>query len=225
MASESEQEFGLWSSQAGLHPLLQEFLRWACFALSLVVVFCFVVVHDTANTILPWPSFINSVRALRLWWLQLERGRTLRFSLSSPLHSRHKGFLRHLGTTHSCPLTWHLFGSLASSLFLSQPILFSGAQLTVLNLTSDIALFQTENKVFLLASVIQNWTVHTLVFYQENYSCVPHMPIFPGLIIPHMMFPLPEILLCTFPLAPVRSPSVLQGSSIIYLFYEAPSLV
>ena len=71
------------------------------------------------------------------------------FTFSSP-HHRHKGFLNHFGNTGSCTLSGHLFGSLALSLFHSQPVLYWDAQLIFLNFTSNCIAHYSEKASFFL---------------------------------------------------------------------------
>lgn len=147
-------------------------------------------------------------------------------------HHPHKGFLDHFGTTCSSALAWHLFGSLESSFFLPQPILYSTAQLMFLNLIALIPAqrrlpfaCQIENKFLLLALMIQNRPIlpqsNPISHSRKNYSCIPNIPSCFRLILFHMMFLPPGILSCVLPLGTCHT-TIQPLSTIIHLFHEVP---
>ena len=71
---------------------------------------------------------------------------------------------------------------------------------------------------------ILSWSI-PLLLHSKNYSCIPNIPMFAGLIFFLMMCPPPGIFFYILPLAPVRPPPTLQKSSIIHLSFPGGSVV
>ena len=94
------------------------------------------------------------------------------FTLLSPHRRHHKSFLYHFGNTCSCTLSWHLFGSLALSLFHSQPVLYWDAQLIFLNFTSNCIAHYSEKASFGLPAWEQISLIGTNDPQQANFIMV-----------------------------------------------------
>lgn len=124
-----------------------EFLRCSCFSLIFVVVAVDKSLCENnpiLTTILK--NFAKLSCSDGSGWI---KDGLWNFTFSSP-HHHHKGFLNHFGNTGSCTLSRHLFGSLALSLFHSQPVLYWDAQLIFLNSTSNCIAHYSEKASFCL---------------------------------------------------------------------------